>query len=208
MGQKPNFYVFARIEVFLVFMLMIFVAVTAFIFGVKMGKEHYFEEQGLTRPDREKVELMSGQEEILQKEMQEKKKSKKKNKKSEIEKTYSKLKEEFNRLKKHERVADRNSLNNRAFYNRKIPKKKLDDFSGKHTIQLGSYRSIGDAKEFADGFRVRGYNPIINEVAVKGRGTWYRISLGVFNTVSEAKKYIIKEKTLFKGQDYVIAQFD
>lgn len=81
-------------------------------------------------------------------------------------------------------------------------------YAGKFTIQLGSYDQVGDAQKFADGFRIRGYNPIINEVELKGRGTWYRVSLGVFDNASEAKEYILQEKTLFEGQDYVIARFD
>ena len=184
---------------------MVFIAVAAFIFGVKMGKEHAFEKEGFTKEDRQKVELLSGQEEALQDEMQQRESSKKEDKLVSIDSTYQKLKEEFNRLKKHEDIAMRNSVTKTVVSPSEAVQK--DDYRGKHTIQLGSYRSIEDAKRFADGFRVRGYNPIINEVEVKKR-TWYRISLGVFDTMSAAKKYISKEKILFQGQDYVIAQFD
>lgn len=83
-----------------------------------------------------------------------------------------------------------------------------DKFAGKFTIQLSSHRSRKEAEEFAGGFTVRGYDPIINEVRISGRGTWYRVSLGVFESASEAKNYIIGEKELFLGQDYVIGRFD
>ncbi len=81
-------------------------------------------------------------------------------------------------------------------------------YSGKYTVQLGSYNSRAEAEKFADGFRVRGYVPIIQEKEVEGRGMWYRINLGVFDTLSEAKDYILKERSLFQGQDYVIGKFD
>ena len=186
-------------------MLMIFIAVTAFIFGVKMGKEYAFRDEGFTKKDRQTVELMSGQEEDLEKVMLESKRSKRKDEIVSVDSTYRKLKEEFNRLSKHESIAVRNRVAKGLEY--KVPKKRADDFKGKHTVQLGSYRKLEDAEEFGNGFRVRGYNPIINEVAIKGR-TWYRISLGVFETPAAAKKYIVKEKTLFQGQDYRIVQFD
>ncbi|CAN0060821.1 unnamed protein product [Chrysoparadoxa australica] len=83
-----------------------------------------------------------------------------------------------------------------------------DKFSGKYTIQLGSHRSVEEAEAFAEGFKVRGYNPIINEVEIPNRGIWYRVSLGVFDTITDAKDYVKKEQSLFQGQDYVFVRFD
>jgi cell division septation protein DedD len=93
--------------------------------------------------------------------------------------------------------------------NTSMPEPSLrDQYRGKFTIQLGSYQSLDDAESFADGFRIRGYRPIINEVDIKKRGIWYRVSLGIFESVGKAKDYVIREKTLFKGQDYVIGRFN
>lgn len=79
--------------------------------------------------------------------------------------------------------------------------------NGKVTIQLGSFDNEQEAKDFAEGFSVRGYEPILNQVDIVGKGTWYRVSIGVFTTVQEAKDYIKKEKSLFQGQDYIIKEF-
>ena len=79
-----------------------------------------------------------------------------------------------------------------------------DALSGKYTIQLGSHRTLKEAESFAEGFRARGYNPIINQIEIKGKGTWYRVSLEAFNTPEEARSYVGREKTLFMGQDYTI----
>ena len=93
--------------------------------------------------------------------------------------------------------------------NTPMPEASLrDQYRGKFTIQLGSYQSLRDAESFADGFRIRGYKPIINEVDIKKRGIWYRVSLGIFESAGKAKDYVLREKVLFKGQDYVIGKFD
>jgi cell division septation protein DedD len=70
-------------------------------------------------------------------------------------------------------------------------------FIGKYTIQLGSYRTLDEAKNFANGFLVKGYKPLVREVDVRGQGTWYRVSLGVFESISAATQYIQKENSLF-----------
>jgi septal ring-binding cell division protein DamX len=88
------------------------------------------------------------------------------------------------------------------------PKSLKDQYSGKYTINLGSYRSLEEAEAFAEGFRVRGYNPIINEAELPNRGVWYRVSLGVFDTISDAKDFVKKEQSLFQGQEYIFYRFD
>jgi len=82
------------------------------------------------------------------------------------------------------------------------------DLKGKFTIQLGSYRTAQEAEKFADGFRVRGYEPFINEVMLQGKGTWYRVSMGTFDAIPVAKAYVTKEASLFSGQDYVIGKIE
>ncbi|EQC46688.1 SPOR domain-containing protein [Bacteriovorax sp. Seq25_V] len=83
-----------------------------------------------------------------------------------------------------------------------------DKFAGKYTIQLGSYQTVKEATDFAEGFKVLGYNPIINEVQIPNRGNWFRVSLGVFDSLVDAKNYLLKNKSLFSDRDYVLIQFD
>lgn len=85
---------------------------------------------------------------------------------------------------------------------------KKDNLSGKYTIQLGSYQTLKEATDFAEGFKVLGYTPIVNEVQISGRGNWFRVSLGIFGNLNDAKNYLVKNKTLFTDRDYVIIQFD
>jgi septal ring-binding cell division protein DamX len=81
------------------------------------------------------------------------------------------------------------------------------DFKGKYTIQLYSNQSEESAKDFADGFIVKGYDIIINEVILAGKGKWYRVSVGIFDNVNEAKSYLDKEESLFQSNKYIIQQF-
>ncbi|MDH4467944.1 MAG: SPOR domain-containing protein [Bacteriovoracaceae bacterium] len=78
-------------------------------------------------------------------------------------------------------------------------------FIGKYTIQLGSYKTLSDAQTFAEGFLTKGYRPLINEVDVKSK-TWYRVSLGVFESSKAAKQYVDNEKELFGKQKFVISE--
>ena len=65
MEDNSKYFVFAKKEVALVFLFMILIAVTSFIFGVKVGKQFSFEASGLTEEDRAKVELLSREEESV-----------------------------------------------------------------------------------------------------------------------------------------------
>lgn len=77
---------------------------------------------------------------------------------------------------------------------------------GKYTIQVGSFKTLNEAQEFADAFLIRDYSPIINEVDIDGSGKWYRVSLGVFGSIRDAKTYVSQEKSLFNNQEYVITE--
>jgi len=78
---------------------------------------------------------------------------------------------------------------------------------GKYTVQLTSEKSKDSAEEFSDAFIAAGYDVIINEAVIPGKGKWYRVSIGAFNTVHQAKAYLEKEKGFFQGKDYIIRQF-
>ena len=84
------------------------------------------------------------------------------------------------------------------------PSVESEPLAKKYTIQLGSYRSRKDAEAFAQGFIVRGYQAIIREVDIPSKGTWFRVSLGTFDTTEQAEQYIKEEESLFQEEDYII----
>ena len=257
MSEKSKLYVFEKKEVALIFVFMILIAITAFMLGVKMGKSYSYQSSGLTEADRKKVELLSAQEENVNKVLESEK-----SQQAPADKQQDQLREQMHQKlqdkireglkekpgsssggQQEQRGGSSSSMGGNSssdiiqdYQQQKGPsassssskspseaskiasqeqrrKKKASAeqekaYKGKYTIQLGSYRGRKDAEEFARGFTIRGYDPIINEVEIPGRGTWYRVSLGVFNSSTEAKEYIKKEEELFQGQDYVIGRFD
>lgn len=200
MDSKTKLYVFAKKEVALIFIFMILIAVTSFVLGVKIGKNYSMEMAGITPEDQKKViELLSNKEEELSKIKANPETSTVES--SEIEhKLQEKISEEFG----GKDVGLSHGSNMSVAQDAPIASSIKDALSGKFTIQLGSHRTLKEAESFAEGFRARGYNPIINQIEIKGKGTWYRVSLEAFNTAEEAKAYVGREKSLFMGQDYTI----
>jgi hypothetical protein len=213
MDDKTKLYVFAKKEIFLIFVFMLLISLTSFMVGIKVGKNTGLLNAGYTPEDRQRVDILSGQEEAVEKILDEKKSEPSRpvdvNKVNQSleEKLRQELEEvESNPKAPVEVVAPPPVVNEVHAATETKPRQDL--YAGKYTIQLGSHRALKDAEDFAQGFKVRGYSPIITEVELTGRGIWYRVSLGVFSSVAEAKDYILKEKTLFQGQDYVIGRFD
>jgi cell division septation protein DedD len=93
--------------------------------------------------------------------------------------------------------------------NNVVDSKAMEDvYRGTWTIQLSSHKNLKDAKIFSNNFKVRGYNPIINQVDLGDKGVWYRVSIGSFSTLVEAKNYVIKENDIFTDLDHVFIQFE
>ncbi len=211
MDEKSNLYVFERKEVFLIFVFMILIGITSFILGVKVGKQYSFANVGFEEADRNTVDLLSKQEEEIHKG----------SRPSEVELDTQSLREKMN-IKLEEKirqeleaqpvpVEDKPQVESNPTdkpFKPEMEAEVTDALSGKFTIQLGSYKTLPEAEQFANGFKIKGYNPIISQKDISGRGTWYRVSLGAFDSLSEAKDYILKEKELFMGQDYVFGQLD
>lgn len=225
MDEKTKLYVFSKKEVALIFLFMFLIAVTSFVFGVKIGKNYSYTQAGFTPEDRVNVELMSGQEEKVNEIVEEVKRDETKIKDKPLLDDLNKELEQHIKTetsgegRKMEMTPPSEDTGNQMVEPApgvEIPVEEggtptgvsKDKFTGKYTIQLGSHRSIEEAEAFAQGFKVRGYNPIINEVELPNRGVWYRVSLGVFETITDAKDYVKKENSLFQGQDYVFVRFD
>ena len=245
MNDKTNFYVFEKKEILLITILVLLVAVTSFLFGLKIGSSYSFDSAGINQETKEildtpstTVDLTSSEEEKVANIVSEQgAKNKDKDLNKEIESSLKKkMLEEFSnenkkfnkdtlptessdtqqQKKNEESQVAAPKVNSRTFTDNedtamsedKLDTKSSDAFSGKYTIQLASYKSITDAKEFAEGFKVLGFNPIINEAEPPGKGTYFRVSLGVFDSIAQAKEFVLKNKSVFAERDYVFLQFD
>lgn len=203
MNEDQKIVIFAKKEVSLIFICMVLISILSFLMGVKIGKHYSIEKAGFTKEDIQEVHLR----EKLEKEIERSPSSEDlvaPAPVSELESSAKKLTEEFKSLAEETDQVKKTT----SSYAPKIEEATKSEFSGKFTVQLGSYRSYGDAEKFADGFRIRGYEPIIQEIEVKEKGMIYRVSVGVFSSQNEANEYILAEKSLFQGQEYLIVKFD
>ena len=203
MDDKTNLYVFEKKEVLLIFIFMLLIAVTAFVLGVKVGKTFTYSD--ITQVEREfdQLQFQSDKEEEMQKQVVP----------TEIPADVTNklledsLKEELTREEERLNEASLTPAQVSTRPAAQTTQTTSPNLDGKYTIQLGSHRSYEEAEQFARGFTVRGYNPIIKETEIPGKGIWFRVSIGVFDSVSEARDYVLKESTLFHGEDYVFQRF-
>ncbi len=198
MEENNKVIVFEKKEIVLVLIFVVVLIITSFTLGIRLGKKLGLADAGVTEADQKTVNLKSGLEEDAEKTVEEDSKL------TDEEKLRKLMDEQQNLLKDNlEKVSSDEPV---MSSNQSVDPKSSSAMTGKFTIQLGSYPTLDEAKQFAEGFSVRGYSPIINESQIAGKGTWYRVSLGLFNSVDEAKAYIKGEQSLFSGQDYVITE--
>ncbi len=212
MEENPRVFVFEKKEIFLIFVFVVIMSVTCFTLGVNLGKKLALEKSAVTTEDVKTVEVKSTAEEDAQAALDAPAMTDEEKLQKLMDESKEKLNKELQQFSE-EKPADGKT---ETAVTSEVPKAAAPAVTsevttnatqvGKYTIQLGSYNTMEEAKQFAEGFTVRGYNPIINEVVIVDKGTWYRVSLGLFDTVAQAKDYIKKEATLFQGQDYVISE--
>lgn len=202
MEENNKVVIFEKKELVLISLLVVVLIATSFTIGVKMGKKISLDTAGVTTEDKKTVELKSTVEEDAEKTLSSDAQLTDEEKLRKLmEESKTKLSDELEKFSSEDSKATANDPANQS----SAPAEK-NPMAGKYTIQLGSYNTVEEAKQFAEGFTVRGYNPIINEVKIEGKGTWYRVSLGAFDTVEATKKYIRAEQSLFAGQDHVITE--
>jgi septal ring-binding cell division protein DamX len=213
MENNNKLFVLDKKEIALIFLFMIVIAITSFTLGVRIGKKMLLSSQGITESDIEAFKLKSQTEEQVEKAKLEV--DSKPEDKEEVNQ------EGFNSLQKEMETLETSGGTSKGSSSSKPAQEEMtsssskeevmmsssdeENNSAKFTIQLGSYPKLTEAKEFADAFTVRGYNPSINQVKVNEKN-WYRVTLGSFTSMAEAKDYVKKEESLFQGQDFVIVE--
>jgi septal ring-binding cell division protein DamX len=232
MDESNKLFVFEKKEVILIFLFIVVIAVISFTLGVRVGKGLSLKEDSYTGQDLSTINLKSMDEEYVESVVEKKKKdsdfeSSMKDSSAGVKAEEGsaqgdmeqRLREEMEKLATEEVVIEK--VTPKAKTKVKVePKKTIqdtskkddmynqeNDFSGKYTIQLYSNQSKEVAQDFADGFIAKGYDVIVNEAAIPGKGVWYRVSIGVFGNMNEAKDYLDKEKAIFQDSKYLIQQF-
>lgn len=209
MNEKTKLIVFAKKEVLLLLIFFFLSVGLSFTLGFRMGTDYSFATTHDSR-DRQMIEntaqMKSTEEENVEKQqMEETQGQPEPIKADDITKDTNAMMEKHlqDKLKEKEMPAmDSNESENSA--DSDIEKVNKEELGGKYTIQVGSFRSLNEAEEFAKGFQMRGYSPIIEKADLNEKGVRFRVSLGAFDNVAEAREYISKERSLFLSQDYHI----
>jgi cell division septation protein DedD len=71
---------------------------------------------------------------------------------------------------------------------------------GGYQLQVSSFRTQGEADQFASQLRARGHKAYVVEAHVPQRGTWYRVRIGPFSSQHAAASY----RTGFEGREHVV----
>ena len=224
MNEENKLYVLNKKEVFFILTLVVVSLSIFFVLGVKVGKNYSFSLSGIMPKDKEQLDFLSKEEEVAKSVLEKNGPVVKKNKpedniklKSLDEQNYALLKKKIDEeIEPEEPSVQKEEVKRiETSSEQAIVKEEVqgvdpveDLYVGKWTIQLGSYDDQQEAQSFANGLQVRGYSPILNEVNLGERGKWYRVSLGAFDNLVDAKNYVVREKSLFSGQDYVFVQFE
>jgi cell division septation protein DedD len=227
MEDNSKLFVFDKKEVILIFVFMALITVTSFTLGVRFGKSLSLKQDGYTKQDMNTIDLKSVEEERVETITAEPGSDSFENSLQEketpagtsdsLDQTEERIREEINKLANPGAVAPKKkAVTNleEEVVQPDTPQNNFDDIyqpkgelSGKYTIQLASFDNKPESQSFADAFIASGYDAIINEVNIEGKGTWYRVSIGLFSTLNEAKDYLEKEKKFFQGKDYLIKKF-
>ncbi len=213
MERKSRVFVFDRVELSLLVFFFVIMSITAFVLGMRLGKKRALDHVGITEENVREFELKSDKEEYVENVVSEAPATNGEVATQEPqnldEETFQKLQDEFEKLdRKNFKAPEQDEIAQPA----ETPSvEKGDqaeisgDIIGKYTVQLGSYKTIEEAQQFAGGFIARGYKPLINEVELgASKSKWYRVSLGAFDSIDAAKSYVKAESSLFNSQEYVI----
>ncbi len=71
---------------------------------------------------------------------------------------------------------------------------------GGYQLQVSSFRTQGEAQGFSDQLRARGHKAYVVEAHVPGRGTWFRVRIGPFQTKNAVSQY----RTGFEAREHVV----
>lgn len=214
MEDQNKLFVFERKEVILIFVFIVLIAVIAFTLGVRTGKSLSLKADGYTKKDQEMIELKSVAEEnvedIVPMDSTEKEASP-----LEQDEIDQRIKEEMQKLAEEKVTVDpmtdeaqiddsQATSNSETGDSSETIGETSNPYAGKYTVQLSAHKTQDSAQEFADAFIIKGYDMIINEANIPGKGKWYRVSIGLFETRQEALSYISEKKDLFQDREYTI----
>lgn len=216
--NNNKLFVFEKKEILLIFIFVILMAIISFTLGVRTGKSLSLKNDEYSASDIKNIDLKSVDEEFVDDVVKPEMKDETISASDGQNDMEERLREEMEKLATQDIKIEKNEVEKPSAIEDSTTKEVVEknktkttgeggDFTGKYTIQLFSHQSQAAAQDFADGFLLKGYDVIINEAIIAGKGKWYRVSIGIFDDVNQAKDYLQKEKSLFQDKNYIISQF-
>ena len=219
MEQKQRLYIYDRKEMVILTFLGVLVAAFAFTLGVHLGKRvahptaaglqvgeaKHAETTPDTVPSRHELQeqhkaAVAGVDETLNQSLHE-----------EVVRTGIKLDSprqiELPDDSKPKSVGDGSTATQKASPRKELAQIVFDDIAatrrnppeGRFTLQVGSYNSLGDAKDQVDAMEALGLKPVLRAADIRGRGRWYRVYLGGYPSQAEAER----AGTRYRGQHVI-----
>ncbi|MBI2606300.1 MAG: SPOR domain-containing protein [Deltaproteobacteria bacterium] len=90
----------------------------------------------------------------------------------------------------------------------KSEKKTEKAAAGKYTLQIGSYRTLKEATEQVGELKKKGLDAFYVEAQIPGKGTWYRVGVGVFANKDMAEKTAARWKTARALPPHIVQKID
>lgn len=78
---------------------------------------------------------------------------------------------------------------------------------GSLTIQLGAYKSAGEAQQRVAKLKAAGIEGRVVKAEVPGKGTWYRVQSGRFTNETEASKHASELRAKGAAQDFIVTGY-
>lgn len=78
---------------------------------------------------------------------------------------------------------------------------------GSLTIQLGAYKSAGEAQQRVAKLKAAGIEGRVVKAEVPGKGTWYRVQSGRFTNEAEASKHASELRAKGAAQDFIVTGY-
>jgi cell division protein FtsN len=204
--SKTNLLVFTKKEVFLILFLLILVSLFSFTLGLKLGKNlaqrEFTQQEKLTATSHEEpfhaVEDSVAPESHADKAVH-----------TESNRTDEVVSPEHMQNKEEELLGEE-LKKDKPTAKKEVPLTIPSEKRGlpiRYTLQVGSYRTIGEAAEQVALLKRRSLEAFYLEASVPGKGNWYRVGIGNFETKEEAEKMAQKWKALHSLPPFIITSF-
>ncbi len=193
--KRQHFFIYERKEMFILFALGSFIALFAFTLGVHLGKKQTLEQYASTIGTHDGKPIESQPDEVPSNiDMSEQMKNAQgaasdalsQELQNEVAETGIKLDKKVQvdlptQKKQGAKPTEVTPVANKGVaFQQKAP-------TGKFTLQVGSFSSVNEAEDRAKVLRSNGLEPFLREANIRGKGHWFRIYLGGFGSVKEAK---------------------